>query len=311
MALGIVLQSPNLMMRPMLLSYVDDLVNVNKIMKYGFQIYETLIDQWLDRESSKAGILKKYGKQYKGLLYQFSKSLARDLYLNRSKRNGKLSLNANEIIDNPNGLQLRDIEGNSIEMDKYDQTSRTLLNRNAIGEYKFSHKSILEYFLALEVFNYSGFRKDFFFDADLDAAKKFFLEMIQYEKDTEDINHKKYDLSKLGFSESDIKFFSSKKFMLKSLDDILKVLWKTTLGDSFKHSMMASGIVLIIANFISLIITPKLKITKNLDNIFPVFAIITLISSGIIMIIYYRRYLKIREELKDKREIIEKIIKNH
>ena len=115
-ALGIVLKSPNLMMRPMLLSHIDDLINTNLMTKYGFQIYEALIDQWLNREASKAGIRAKYGNKYKELLHNFSRALARDLFLNRRIRNNKLSLRVDEIIDNPNGLQLQDIEGNRISI---------------------------------------------------------------------------------------------------------------------------------------------------------------------------------------------------
>lgn len=199
-ALAIVLKAPNLMMRPMLLSYIDDLLNMKKEINYGFQIYEVLIDQWLIRESNKAGIVEKYGKSYKSMLYEFSKALAKDLYINKTKRNNRLSLNVNEIIDNPKGLQLKDIEGSIIQIDKYDQGSRSLLNRNAIGEYKFSHKSILEYFIALEVYENEEFRNKFHFDRDLDVAKKFFIERVLFNGEVE-YNYDRFNLKKLGISE--------------------------------------------------------------------------------------------------------------
>jgi len=177
-ALSIVLKSPNLMMRPMLLSYIEDLISSERDFEYGFQIYETLIDQWLQREASKPGIIVKYGNTYKTKLFEFSKALARNLYVNRKDRDYRLSLRAEELIDNPNGLQLKDIEGNTINLEAKEQASRSLLNRNAIGEYKFSHKSIFEYFLTLEIENNASFRDQFYFDSDLDTSKKFLIEKL-------------------------------------------------------------------------------------------------------------------------------------
>ena len=55
----IVLTSPSLMARPMLLNYIDDLLedpNVNY--SFGYQIYAKLLDKWAEREKNKA---------YKGL----------------------------------------------------------------------------------------------------------------------------------------------------------------------------------------------------------------------------------------------------
>lgn len=300
-ALGIVLKSPNLMMRPMLLSHVNDLVKVKKKMKYGFQIYEALIEQWLERESNKAGIRKKYGANYKQLLYQFSKALARDLYKNRGNRNNKLSLKVNEIIENPNGLQLKDIEGNNIEIDKYDQGSRSLLNRNAVGEYKFSHKSILEYFLALEVFNNTEFRRNFFFNSDLDTAKRFFLEMLRF-SDNPLKNNKELKLNNLGFSSEEIEEFSSKEYLPNSIEAIMSTLFKSTLNESAKLISFLGALI----SIINLIVTTSYKPKEGFDlkNNYFIIAIVLMVLISLIYSLV--RYYKVRTELtQDENESLE------
>ncbi|MCO6487840.1 MAG: hypothetical protein J5I98_05440 [Phaeodactylibacter sp.] len=55
--------------------------------------------------------------------------------------------------------------------------SRSLLNRNAEGYYKFSHKSVLEYFLAKEAIENPSFTGRLKFEG-LDAAKRFCEEMV-------------------------------------------------------------------------------------------------------------------------------------
>ncbi len=169
----LVKKSPNLMMRPMLLAHIDDLILNHKNYKFTYQIYETLIEKWIEREASKPGIRQKYGskKKYRELLYDFSMNLSVNLFDNRDKR-GAYCITKNEIEDNnfftksgPNNSILSDIE----------IKSKSLLNRNAKGEYKFSHKSILEYFLAVNAYHNSEFHNRFKF-AGMDAAKKFFKE---------------------------------------------------------------------------------------------------------------------------------------
>ncbi len=252
-ALEIVLKSPNLMMRPMLLSKIDDLITANAEIKHGFQIYATLIDQWLVRESNKAGIVQKYGTSYKQSLYDFSKALARDLYLNRKKRNNKLSLDKGEIIDNPNGLQLKDIDGNQIGIDKDDQGSRSLLNRNAVGEYKFSHKSILEYFLAIEVIENERFREKFYFTPDLDTSKKFFLEMLQFKSETiqgQELGFYFMNLEKVGVFESDLETMKAKKVSELPIYEAFRIFLQSEVSNN--KVLIAYIIFLIILGALSL-----------------------------------------------------------
>ncbi|MCB0530042.1 MAG: hypothetical protein KDC65_16310, partial [Saprospiraceae bacterium] len=169
-------KSPNLVVRPMLLSRIEDLVNTDKEFKFSFQIYETLIDSWMERESKKPGIKQKHGSEenYREKLYSFSQSLAVDLYQNRDRRGGYF-IPKGESFGDQSGLQLADIEEASLT--ETEKRSRSLLNRNAIGDYKFSHKSILEYFLAKKMLNDPEFYQNFDFEG-MEAAKRFSLEML-------------------------------------------------------------------------------------------------------------------------------------
>lgn len=86
----IVRKSPNLMVRPMLLYHIKVLAEGKRTYDYAYQIYETLIDEWIEREARKPGIKQKYGsiETFKEKLYHFSQKLAINLYENREKRGG-------------------------------------------------------------------------------------------------------------------------------------------------------------------------------------------------------------------------------
>lgn len=163
----IVLQCPNLMVRPMLLAYIDDLVNHQKFFNYTFQIYEVLIQKWIEREANRFSFQKK--DKFKKDLYNFSLSIALFLYNNRKIR-GELFINANEIEQF--GIE------NDININELDLKSRSLLNRNSQGQYKFSHKSILEYFVSLKVYSDLSFKLSFDFES-MPQSYKFYIEMCE------------------------------------------------------------------------------------------------------------------------------------
>ncbi len=169
----IVKKSPNLVMRPMLLSYIDDLVGEKKQFKYSYEIYEILIRKWIERESGKHAIGEKYGKEnYKKLLYDFSQALALNLYKSKERRGGYFIEKGEEI---GNQLKLEEIE--TYDDSEKDLKGKSLLNRNAEGRYKFAHKSILEYFLAKKCFIDDEFYSNFDFDG-MSLVISFFEEMI-------------------------------------------------------------------------------------------------------------------------------------
>lgn len=174
---SIIKKSQSLMVRPMLLSHIDDLVKSSKKYFYSYQIYEVLIDRWIQRESKKAGVKTKYGSidTYSKLLYKFSKSLALDLFRKKESRGGYfISVKEGFLID---GFSLMDFDKDYLEISDIEKRSKSLLNRTADGIYKFSHRSIFEYFIAKEILD-KGINYNETNFGDIDKAKVFYFEMV-------------------------------------------------------------------------------------------------------------------------------------
>ena len=161
----IILQSPNLIVRPMILSYIDDLLEETRVYQYTSRLYEVLIRKWIAREGAR--VAEDRRTHFEEELYRFSKEVALNIYQNQKHRKG-LFINEKDIrqFAEKHKIQLGDIE----------MKSRSLLNRNVLGQYKFAHKSILEYFLAAEATDNAKFRVQFNFEG-MDQAKTFFDEL--------------------------------------------------------------------------------------------------------------------------------------
>lgn len=169
---SLVRKSPSLMFRPMLLSYIDDLIKEKRFYTYTFEMYYVLIGNWVNREAQKPAINYLTGNDnYSKKLLTFSKKLSIDLYTNREERKGYFI--TVEELDKLN--KSKDINSDALTIG--DKTGRSLLNRDSLGNYKFAHKSILEYFLATELFENPSFLDSFEF-LGMDAAEKFHKEMI-------------------------------------------------------------------------------------------------------------------------------------
>lgn len=176
----IVDKSPTLVVRPFLLNYINDLINTKEVFQFSFEIYETLIEKWIERESTKAlNPLRGVSPQeYSNALYKFSEEFALDLYKNRKQRGGYY-MNKDEKIDDNVEIQISDFE-EEFKMSDSDKKTRSLLNRNSQGQYKFAHKSILEYFLATRMMKDYSFLVLFEFDG-MSSAKRFIKEMSYVE----------------------------------------------------------------------------------------------------------------------------------
>jgi Leucine-rich repeat (LRR) protein len=166
-ALEIVGKSPNLMVRPMLLSYIDDLLKNGRQYEYTYEIYEELVNKWIERESKRYKRVER--ENFKKNMFKFSIDVAVDIYRNREPRK--------ELIINPEEIESFAYR-NGIPLENMEMKSRSLLNRNAGGEYKFSHKSILEYILALVACNNGDFEKELSFEG-MDEAQRFYSEIIK------------------------------------------------------------------------------------------------------------------------------------
>jgi hypothetical protein len=119
---------PNLSVRPMLLVHLDDLIFTDIEFEYSYQLYEEMVTAWIERE--KGFILDER------VLREFSERLAVDLYTKRVARGG-------ERIVSEEIAALSAEWG--IPLESWSLTGRSLLNRDGEGQYKFAHRSIMEY----------------------------------------------------------------------------------------------------------------------------------------------------------------------
>jgi len=126
-ARDLVKKIPLLSVRPMLLAYIPDLLESGAKIDYSFQLYEVLVEKWLERESHWVN---------PKALRQFSERLAVDLYANRQSRGA-------ERIPRPELAVLAKTW--NISLEDWQLSGRSLLNRDAEGNYKFAHRSIMEY----------------------------------------------------------------------------------------------------------------------------------------------------------------------
>lgn len=126
-AFNIVDEIPELSVRPMLLSVVPDLVAAGKRVHELYELYEFMVSSWVHREQDWID---------SNVLMQSSLELAWDLYVNRSVR-------GSERIP-PEQLETL-VSSYAPKAERWRLTGRSLLNRDAEGQFKFAHRSVLEY----------------------------------------------------------------------------------------------------------------------------------------------------------------------
>lgn len=123
----LVARIPELTVRPMLLGLLPDLLRREDEFNELWDLYRFMVDSWLMRES--------YWIEPKDLLV-VSKKVAVDIYLNRyTRRSERLSLDDLAIL----------LERSSSSIETWKLTGRSLLNRDSAGNYKFAHRSIMEF----------------------------------------------------------------------------------------------------------------------------------------------------------------------
>lgn len=132
-------KATNLVARPMLLENIDLIISENKKFNYESEIYETLIQSWILRESKKQKYKQADGTIFQKEMNEFIQQAAILCYQN--------FLNGYGLFIE--GDSLKNIaNNNAVDLDKIDLSTRSLLNRNSKGRFKFSHKTILEFLLA-------------------------------------------------------------------------------------------------------------------------------------------------------------------
>jgi hypothetical protein len=124
---SISLKIPDLRMRPMLLANIQDMLNSGTPCEYSVQIYESMIKAWLIREEPRIDAVS---------LRKFSEDIAVEIYTKREER-------GSDRIPPDEAMQLASNRG--IELQSWQLRGRSLLNRDAEGNLKFSHRTIMEY----------------------------------------------------------------------------------------------------------------------------------------------------------------------
>jgi formylglycine-generating enzyme required for sulfatase activity len=140
-AVTIVKNSPKLMVRPMLLGYIDFFTDDKKIYQSTYEIYETLVDKWLEREATKRKHLKDREK-FKRDLYAYSRLVAVEIYRQRQQT---------DLLCLKKEAAIEIARINNLDLCDYEITGQSLLTRDVEGNWKFAHKSILEFFISIEV----------------------------------------------------------------------------------------------------------------------------------------------------------------
>jgi len=128
-AFELVKKIPSLAIRPMLLSHIPEILESQKTFEYPFQLYEEMVEAWLKRE--------RLSTKEKEDLRRFSEHLAVELYVNKEKR-GAERIHKDELVP------LAKANWN-IDLAEWKFRSRSLLNRDMLGNYKFAHRSIMEF----------------------------------------------------------------------------------------------------------------------------------------------------------------------
>lgn len=173
-AAKIVSNSPCLMMRPLLLSYIDYFLEAgNKSYFTTFEIYETLVNKWIEREANNCRRKPEDCSLFQEDLFVFSREVALSIYeqmCSEKITEDSLSLSKikiQTILDHYYG-----------RLESYEATGQSLLTPDILHDnWKFAHKSILEFFIACESFQNRNFFDEIDF-AGLDMAKRFFKENL-------------------------------------------------------------------------------------------------------------------------------------
>src|ERR1041385_225886 len=126
----LVTRLPELAIRPMVLAYLPDIIDRPVIPTRLVDIYAEIVNAWLERERPWVEPSK---------LKAFSEKLAWNMFADaHSTRGQSIHFSILQQLSNSWGIPL----------ERWQLTGRSLLNRDNDGNYKFSHRSIMEYFVA-------------------------------------------------------------------------------------------------------------------------------------------------------------------
>ena len=138
-AQGFVAKLRDLRCRPLLLAHIEDLAASTLTDWNEYAVYQALVQAWLDREE---GRLRKEGHPD---ITAASLSRASRLVASHLQRNGLRSLTE------PRLAELIQAHPEVAHLTRISFGGRSLLNRNAQGDYRFSHFSVQEYLAARDL----------------------------------------------------------------------------------------------------------------------------------------------------------------
>lgn len=122
---------PYLSVRPMLLAHIRDVMAIGVGRGSIVEIYQAMVNAWVQREHQWTN---------KEELLKFSRLLAFHMFVSHRER-GEESCSPEELVTLAEKWGVKKIRPDHL-------TARSLLNRRADGHVKFSHRSIMEFFVA-------------------------------------------------------------------------------------------------------------------------------------------------------------------
>lgn len=155
-AFTIVRKVPNIMARPLILNWINFLCDSREDYRYSYQIYDTIITKWIEREDLGRSERK---------LFELSRSIADYMF-------------AHETTTIPAAKVEEIAAKKEVNLEPIIAKSRSLLNRNGQGEYKFAHRTFLEYFIVFGIFEKNRMPEKTDFLWNLSGAKRFLLEIL-------------------------------------------------------------------------------------------------------------------------------------
>ncbi len=174
----IVLHAPKLAVRPMLLNFIDLLAKDEVIKKVqgnlnNYTIYERLIEAWLYREAEKRKLETEWDT-FTNNLRDLSQQMAIDLYQRFKSQEGK---NAFLLTK---GEAITIAQKYNIQLKPSEVIGQSLLTCDGADNWKFAHKSILEFFIAKEMLRDGDFAMEVTSNGfvGMDMTREFCLEKL-------------------------------------------------------------------------------------------------------------------------------------
>lgn len=150
------------------MSYIGDLVDEQTEYSSTGDLIRVLIDKWIERESSR---YSGEAKDFKKKMMYFSMNVAGHIYEQQSSNVDNIYISQESIT------QIS--EENEIELNLLTLKSKSFLNRNSEGDFKFSHKVFLEYFVALKMIYDKEFCNSYYSEAPFNSSILFYQDICK------------------------------------------------------------------------------------------------------------------------------------